>query len=161
MISSVLLTLPLRRLLDYMSLLSYSTEVWSIDGPTNHYFHHSQRSRRWLQDLAELILPIEPTEQRVTLVLSQLSSALDTGRPLPAKTQSMEPFLLSQKLKELDPNILHMRHMLELGYSTFAVTEIISSMILHKLDRLVVSVESLVGVVDFTQRGLFEGVEKE
>ncbi|THW71804.1 hypothetical protein D6D19_07065 [Aureobasidium pullulans] len=114
-------------LLDYMSLLSYSTEVWSIDGPTNHYFHHSQRSRRWLQDLAELILPIEPTEQRVTLILSQLSSALDTGRPLPAKTQSMEPFLLSQKLKELDPDILHMRHMLELGYSTYAVTEIISN----------------------------------
>ncbi|THY16859.1 hypothetical protein D6D01_07605 [Aureobasidium pullulans] len=147
-------------LLDYISLLSYSTEVWSIDGPTNHYFHHSQRSRRWLQDLAELILPIEPTEQRVTLVLSQLSSALDTGRPLPAKTQSMEPFLLSQKLKELDPDTLHMRHMLELGYSTYAVTEIISSMIMHKLDHLVESVENLVGVVDFSRHGLFEGVKQ-
>lgn len=143
-----------------MSLLSYSTEVWSINGPTNHYFHHSQRSRRWLQDLAKLILPIEPTEQRVTLILSQLSSALDTGRPLPAKTQPMEPFLLSQKLKELDPDILHMRHMLELGYSTYAVTEIISSMIMHKLDRLVESVENLVGVVDFSRHGLFEGVKK-
>ena len=161
MISSVLLTLPPRRLLDYMSLLSYSTEVWSIDGPTNHYFHHSQRSRRWLQDLAELLVPIEPTEQRVGLVLSQLSSALDTSRPLPAKTQSMEPFLLSQKLKELDPNILHMRHMLELGYSTYAVTEIISSMISYKFNRLVVSVESLVGVVDLTHSGLFEGFERK
>lgn len=96
----------------------------------------------------------------MTLVLSQLSSALDTGRPLPAKTQSMEPFLLSQKLKELDPDILHMRHMLELGYSTYAVTEIISSMITHKLDHLVESVENLVGVVDFSRHGLFEEVKQ-
>lgn len=73
----------------------------------------------------------------------------------------MEPFLLSQKLKGLDPNVLHMRHMLELGYSTFAVTEVISSMIMHKLDRLVGIIESLVGVVDFTQRDLFEGVERK
>lgn len=54
-----------------------------------------------------------------------------------------------------------MRHMLELGYSTFAVTEFISSMIRHKLDRLVGIVESLVGDVDFTQRDLFEGVERK
>lgn len=69
--------------------------------------------------------------------------------------------MLSQKLKGWDPNILHMRHMLELGYSTFAVTEFISSMIRHKLDRLVGIVESLVGDVDFTQRDLFEGVERK
>jgi len=60
----------------------------------------------------------------------------------------------------LDPDILHMRHMLELGYSTYAVTEIISSMITHKLDHLVESVENLVGVVDFSRHGLFEEVKQ-
>lgn len=35
-----------------------------------------------------------------------------------------------------------------------------SRMITHRSDRLVESVESLVGVVDFTQRSLFERVKK-
>ena len=138
-----------------MSLMSFSTQVWSVDGPLGDYFHHSSRSRRWLEDLAKLIVPLDPTEEKITSTLSQLSAAVSSGRALSAKIKPIEPYSVSQKLAELDPDILHMRHMLELGYSTYAVTEIISSMITHKLDVLILSIESLVGVVDFNRDLLY------
>ena len=139
----------LDRLLDYMSLLSYSTQVWAYDGHTKDYFHHSSRSRQWLTDLANLIGPIDPTEVRITSILSQLSAAVATGRSLPTRIEPHKPYQLSQKLRELDPEVLHIRHIQELGYSTYAVTEIISTMITHNLNVLVDSIENLVGIVSF------------
>lgn len=132
-----------------MSLLSYSTQVWSINGPTNHYFHHDTRSRQWLEDLSKLIGPINPTEKRITSVLFQLSAAVSTGRALPDRIDPVRPYLLSKKLRELDPEALHFTHILEQGYSTYAVTEILTSMITHNLDILILSIESLVGIVNF------------
>ncbi|OBT43669.1 hypothetical protein VE00_05184 [Pseudogymnoascus sp. WSF 3629] len=136
-------------LLDYISLLSYATQVWAVDGPTKDYFHHSSRSRQWLTDLSKLIGPINPTEEKITSILSQLSAAVSTGRALPAKIEPTKPYQLSQKLRELDPEVLHIKHIQELGYSAYSVMEIISSMIIYNLDILVTSIESLVGVVNF------------
>jgi hypothetical protein len=132
-----------------MSLLSYATQVWAVDGPTKHYFQQSSRSRQWLTDLSNLIGPIGPTEEKITSILSQLSAAVSTGRSLPTKIEPPKPYQLSQKLRELDPEVLHIKHIQELGYSAYAVMEIISSMITYNLDVLVTSIESLVGVVSF------------
>lgn len=132
-----------------MSLLSYSTEVWAVDGHTKDYFHHSSRSRQWLTDLSNLIGPVNPTEEKITSILSQLSAAVSTGRALPTNIEPAKPYQLSQKLRELDPEVLHIKHVQELGYSAYAVMEIILSMIIYNLDVLVTSIESLVGVVNF------------
>jgi hypothetical protein len=72
-----------------------------------------------------------------------------TGRALPAKIEPAKPYELSQRLRELDPEVLHIKHIQELGYSAYSVMEIISSMITYNLDILVTSIESLVGVVSF------------
>ncbi|CZR56399.1 uncharacterized protein PAC_06287 [Phialocephala subalpina] len=135
-------------LLDYMSLLSYSTEVLAVDGPYKEYFHHSS-SRKWLEDLSNLIGPMNPTEVRITSILSQLSAAVSTGRALPTRIESIKPYQLSQRLQVMDPEVLHLKHIQELGYSAYAVMEILSSMITKNLDVLVDSIESLVGVVSF------------
>jgi hypothetical protein len=64
---------------------------------------------------------------------------------------------LSEKLRGLDPDILSIKHMQDAGYSAYAVMEIISSMIIHDLDVLVTSTESLVGVISFDFQGLSVG----
>jgi predicted Zn-dependent protease len=58
-------------------------------------------------------------------------------------------YQLSEKLRELDPDVLSIKHMQDAGYSAYAVMEIISSMITYNLDGLVTRVESLVGVISF------------
>ncbi|KAL1296546.1 hypothetical protein AAFC00_000051 [Neodothiora populina] len=136
-------------LLDYMSLLSFATQVWAVGGLSKDYLPESSRSRQWLRDLAELIGPINPSEERITIILSQLSAAIATGRSLPAKIEPAQPFQLSRQLRKLDPEALHIKHIQEFGYSTYAVMEIISTMITYKLEALVANIEDLVGIVDF------------
>ncbi|RFU27990.1 Catechol 1,2-dioxygenase, partial [Scytalidium lignicola] len=135
-------------LLDYMSLLSYATEIWEAEGPSSNYFHNSH-SKAWLSDLSKLIGPINPTEEKITSILLQLSAAVVTGRALPPGLEAPKPYQLSAKLRELDPDLLHIKHMQEVGYSAYAVMEIISSMITHKISVLVKTIEKLVGVVNF------------
>jgi hypothetical protein len=57
---------------------------------------------------------------------------------------------LSERLRQLDPDILSIKHMQEAGYSAYAVMEIMSNMITHNLDVLVTRIESLVGVINFS-----------
>ncbi|KAL3418486.1 hypothetical protein PVAG01_10202 [Phlyctema vagabunda] len=137
-------------LLDLISLLSYATQVWAAsEDPRINEIAHSSKSRAWLNDLSKLIETINPIEKQITSVLWQLSAAVSTGQPLLPGTGHSSPYLLSDRLRTLDPEILHMTHMFELEYSAHAVMEIISSMITYKIKVLVATIESLVGVVDF------------
>lgn len=140
-----------------MSLLSYSTQAWAAEGRVGGYFPNSPTADIWLRDLSKLVGQINPTEVRITSILCQLSAAVHTGRALPPMMESSMPYQLSERLRELDPDVLRIKHMHELGYSAYAVMEIISSMITHNLDELTESVKRLVGVVNFD----FEGLEDE
>lgn len=131
-----------------MSLLSDSTKVWEADEPTNKYFNNS-RSKQWLSDLSKLIRPINPTEVKITSILFQLSAAVETGRALPPGLEAPRPYQLSTKLRELDPDVLDIKHMQDMGYSAYAVMEILSSMITYKISVLVTTIEKLVGVANF------------
>ncbi|ATZ55496.1 hypothetical protein BCIN_12g00890 [Botrytis cinerea B05.10] len=139
----------LTNLLDLISLLSYSTQVWEVSGVTKYCFAHSPENAMWLSDLSKLIEPINPIEEGITSILCQLSTAVSTGRALPPHMRTKTPYRLSERLRTLDPEILHLDHMLEPGYSAHAVMEIISSMVTYKIDRLVSTVEDLVGVISF------------
>lgn len=141
-----------------MSLLSYATQVWEASEPTNKYFDQS-RSKQWLTDLAALIGPVNPTEVKITSILFQLSAAVTTGRALPPSLEAPKPYQLSARLSKLDPEVLHVKHMHDVGYSAYAVMEIISSMITWKIGILVGTVEKLVGVVNFDL--LLEGLDYE
>jgi hypothetical protein len=89
------------------------------------------------------------TEEKITSILFQLSAAVATGRALSPGLEGPKPYQLSSKLRELDPDVLHIKHMEDVGYSAYAVMEIISSMIIFKISVLVRTLEKLVGVVNF------------
>jgi hypothetical protein len=129
-------------------LLSYATQVWAANNPDKAQNHHTN-DRKWLNDLSKLIGPINTTEEKLTSVLCQLSAAVSTGRSLPPRMEMPKAYQLSEKLRELDPDVLSIKHMQDAGYSAYAVMEVISSMITHNLDGLVTRVESLVGVISF------------
>lgn len=135
-------------LLEYVSLLSHATQVWSANNPKQGQQHHTD-DREWLRDLSKLIGPVNATEEKLTSILCQLAAAVATGRSLLPRLELPEAYHLSEKLRKLDPDILSIRHMQDAGYSAYAVMEIISSMITHNLDMLVTRIESLVGVINF------------
>lgn len=129
--------------------MSYATQVWSAND-SDRAQHHQSGDDRWLNDLSRLIGPVNVTEERLTSVLCQLSAAVSTGRPLPSRTELPKAYHLSDKLRQLDPEILRVKHMQEVGYSAYAVMEIISNMITHNANILVTQTEGLVGVIDFS-----------
>ena len=145
-----------------MSLLSYATQVWEVREPTNNHFQPS-RSEEWFSDLSKLVGPINPTEEKITAILIQISAAVATGRALPPGSENPTPYQLSERLKKLDPDVLDLKHLQDIEFSAYAVMEIISSMITHKISILVMTVEKLVGVVNFDIVGesLYENHEVE
>ncbi|EWZ86355.1 hypothetical protein BFJ63_vAg13883 [Fusarium oxysporum f. sp. narcissi] len=136
-------------LLDYIALLSYSTQAWSLHGPHSQYYHTSTRTREWMEDLASLLTSTNVLEERITVVLYQLSGAVATGQPLPRRIEPGKLYQLSKRLSQLDPAILDIRHIQDLGYSTYAVVEMISNMINHRVNVLTQSIENLVGITYF------------
>ncbi|KAK3615251.1 hypothetical protein LTR56_026706 [Elasticomyces elasticus] len=139
----------LSALLDYIALISYSTQVWSTQSTHTQYFHTSPTTRQWLHDLATLIGAANASAVTTRGILYQLSGAVSTGRPLPNKIDSAKTLELGQALQTLDPELLHVNGLPDLGYSTYAVTELVSSMIAWKINLLMEKVESLVGITHF------------
>ncbi|TVY12919.1 Uncharacterized protein LARI1_G008845, partial [Lachnellula arida] len=115
-------------LLDYISLLSYATQAWSVDNLSTHYFPtsptSSSSSPSWQNDLSRLLAlaPLTSTPSALLSLLTHLSYSISTGRPLPPahSTLTPPPYALSARLRQLDPEILHVRHVLEYGYSALA-----------------------------------------
>ncbi|KAJ4257963.1 hypothetical protein NW762_008100 [Fusarium torreyae] len=136
-------------LLDYIALLSYSTQAWSLHGPHSQYYHTSSRTRQWMEDLANLLTSTNVLDERITVVLYQLSGAVATGHPLSRKIEPGKSYQLSQRLGQLDPAILDVGHIQDLGYSTYTVVEMISNMINHRVNSLTQSIENLVGITYF------------
>lgn len=132
-----------------MSLLSYATQVWEVGGPMADYFHYSARSHRWLSDLSKLIGPMSRSEEKITSILFTLSAAVSTGGALPPTIETPKPYQLSENLMSLDPDVLHIKHMQELGFSAYAVMDIISTMIAYRIIDLMKTTEKLVGVARF------------
>lgn len=132
-----------------MSLISYSTQIWSPHGPHTQYYHPSACAAQWMEDLAKHIEPANESAQKIASILYQLSGAMSTGRQLPSMPEPARPYELWRTLQKFDPQILDARHVPELGYSTYAVVEVLSGVIACKTNELVGSIEQLVGVTTF------------
>lgn len=102
-----------------------------------------------MEDLAKHIEPANESAQMIASALYQASSAMSTGRQLPNTPEPVRPYELWRTLQQYDPQILHARHVPELGYSTYAVVEVLSGVIACKTNELVKSIEQLVGVTTF------------
>lgn len=102
-----------------------------------------------MQDLARLIEPANQSAGRVTAALYQASGAISTGTQLPIAIEVVKPFELWRKLQQFDPQILRGGHVKELGYSTYAVVEVLSGAIAYRVNELSRLIEELVGVTSF------------
>lgn len=131
-------------ILNYLALISYSSNHFSHD-PTA-----SPEKASWLQDFARLIGTINATSQDITTLLALLSSSVTNGNPLPPYLKAPPSYKLSQRLEELDADILSISHIAEPGYSAFAVMQIASSLVSDDLGKLIDNVKALVGEVDFS-----------
>jgi len=102
-----------------------------------------------MEDLAKHIGPANDSAQKIASVLYQVSGAMSTGRQLPSLPEPARPYELWRTLQKYDPQILDARHVPELGYSTYAVVEVLSGAIAFKSNELIRSIEQLVGVTTF------------
>jgi hypothetical protein len=100
-------------------------------------------------DFAKNIEPANESAQKITSVLYQASGAMSTGRQLPSTPEPVRPYELWRTLQQNDPQILHARHVPELGYSTYAVVDVLSGVVAGKTNELIKSIEQLVGVTTF------------
>lgn len=117
--------------MNYLGLISYSTNNFSHDPAA------SPDKASWLKDFIHLIGRVDATSQDVTSVLALLASSVTNGNPLPPYLKPPPPYKLSQKLEELDPDILSVSHIAEPGYSAFAVMQIASSLVSDDLGKLI------------------------
>lgn len=97
----------------------------------------SEHNRAWVRDLGCLLSSINVTSQQTTSVLSLLASSIANGVPLPPYIKPPSAYELSEKLEAMDPDILSINHMLEPGFSAFAVTQLTSTMISSDMIKLV------------------------
>jgi hypothetical protein len=126
-----------------VSVASYSFEELRADVGDQH-------GLAWLHDFEKLIGDATYTSEQVTTLLSLLSASITTEQALPPYLRVPEPYVLSQKLGDLDKDILSIRHIAEPGYASFAVVQIGTKFIYEDLRRLVAGIKDLVGELDFS-----------
>ncbi|KAI5367819.1 Putative ER transporter, 6TM [Septoria linicola] len=136
----------LQSILNFMSLVSvasYSFEELRAEGEEQH-------GLKWLHGFQKLMGETNYTSEQVTTLLTLLSASITTEQALPPYLRVPEPYILSQKLDDMDKDILSIRHIAEPGYASFAVVQIGTKFIYEDLRRLVAGVKDLVGELDFS-----------
>lgn len=103
----------------------------------------------WLKDLKHLITSLQLTSQEVTSLLVIVASAISTGRPMPPYLKAPQLMNLRQLLNGMDSDILSTRHVLEPGYTAFAVIQVSSTMLRDDLEGLLEETKNLVGEAKF------------
>lgn len=133
--------------LDFMALVSIASQAFpDLDHKTDNREHGSE----WLANFRKLIGEANVTSESVTTLLSLLSASVTSGSPLPPYLRVPEPYLLAQKLDEMDQDILSVRHIAEPGYSSFAVMQIATRCMIDDLRKILQGVKELVGELDFS-----------
>lgn len=132
--------------LNFMALIS----VASIPFADLDNGKAQEHGSKWLRDFRKVIGSVALTSQSVTTLLSLLSSAINSGNPLPPYVRVPEPYQLSQRLDASDRDILSIRHIAEPGYASFSVIQLGTKCLLDELQRLLDGVKDLVGELDFS-----------
>lgn len=130
--------------------MAYATETWTTH--EEQPFPDNESRRAWLTDLTSLVDIVNPTSHQIISVLSLLAASVRDGTPLPPYMAIPQPYNLNQRLEALDKGILDARHMQDLGYSTYAVLQVASGMLVDDLAKMMDDVRDLVGETDFSFR---------
>jgi len=125
-----------KNIFNYLALISFAFN--SLAHPNDGSDPNSDPSNpTWLADLARIVGTVQPTSQEITSTLSLLSASVTNRTPLPPYLKPPEACKLVGRLEALDKDILDVKHVLEKGYSAFAVMQIASSLVTDDLGRLI------------------------
>lgn len=114
-------------------------------------------SSSWLTDFRQLIASLQLTSQSATSLVTIVSSAISTGKPLPPYLKAPDALQLSQRLEGLDKDIINTRHVFEPGYPAFAVMHVATTMMADDLEGLLRETKKLVGEMNFSRNVAREG----
>ncbi|KAF2138664.1 uncharacterized protein K452DRAFT_233796 [Aplosporella prunicola CBS 121167] len=126
----------------YMSLSAYASQTFADPA--------DESETAWSNDFRRLISSVNLTSHEITSLLSLLSASITSGTPLPPYLKAPQPYLLSQRLEQMDKDILSLRHINEPGYAAFAVIQIATRCVIKDLEKLLINVKDLVGELDFS-----------
>lgn len=85
----------------------------------------------------QLLSKLTVNSNKITSLLSLMSSSLANAQPLPPYLDIPEPFQFVKLIESVDKDILSIRHLVEPEYSAFAVLQIVSQRINNDLAKLV------------------------
>jgi hypothetical protein len=128
----------------------YPTHISPMLSPSISPPTHLHASPQWFASFRHILTSTRLTSHEITSLLSLLSSAIQSGQPLPPYLRAPRGYQLSEKLDQVDHDILSLRHIAEPGYAAFAVMAIGTRCIHMDLERLLKGVRELVGELDFS-----------
>lgn len=137
----------MQSMLNFMALVSYaSTSFTDLQNHTDD----SENQTEWLRTFRKLIGETGVTSQAITTLLTLMSASVANGQPLPPYLRVPEPFRYTEKLDEMDMDLLSVKHIAEPGYASFAVTQLGTKCVIDDLKKLLEDVRDLVGELDFS-----------
>ncbi|RMY77600.1 hypothetical protein D0863_01236 [Hortaea werneckii] len=132
--------------LDFMVLISLASSDFDDLQQLDDRDHGSE----WLANFRRLVNDAHVTSETITTLLALVSASVSNGSALPPYLRVPEPYQLTQRLDEMDQDILSVRHIAEPGYSSFAVIQIGTKCMLDDLRKILAGVKELVGELDFS-----------
>ncbi|CRG90848.1 Dysferlin [Talaromyces islandicus] len=158
-------------MVNYLNLVEFASKTFSPSSspppPSNHHPSSSldletkeNIASDWFHDFTKMISTTESTSYQVASILALLSASILNAQPLPPYLKIPRPFSFSDKLKEVDKDVLNICHAAEPGYAAFSVLQVSSRCIMGDLKRLTSKVKDLVGELDFSFH-VTEALEKE
>ncbi|KAH8689403.1 hypothetical protein BGW36DRAFT_390799 [Talaromyces proteolyticus] len=158
----------MQNMVNYLNLVEFASKTFSSsssfpppsDSPSSSVSKENNESE-WFHDFKKLIATTESTSHRITSVLALLSASISNAQPLPPYLDIPRPYSFSEKLKEVDKDILNISHAAEPGYAAFSVLQIASRCVVGDLEKLIESVKELVGELDFSFHVIKTSSKKE
>ncbi|KAL1966238.1 hypothetical protein VTN77DRAFT_4790 [Rasamsonia byssochlamydoides] len=136
----------MRNIVNYVTLVEYASKTFAQMSND----HANESGSAWYQDFKTLMVTANLTTHEITSLLSLLSASIMNSQPLPPYLKTPRPYSFSEKLKELDKDILSISHSAEPGYAAFSVLQVSTRCIIGDLEKLIANVRSLVGELDFS-----------
>ena len=153
------------RILLYTALIGFASASFSPGAEEAFHIHaaggtgHAEESE-WQRAFKKLAVQVSPTAHEITSRLALLSSSVTNGTPLPPYLRGLEGYHLMRRLRELDPDVLSVKHLDEPGYAAFAVLQVSARSVVGDLNELTELVGKLVGELDFSVKSGLDGAKK-
>ncbi|EEA25268.1 hypothetical protein TMatcc_006510 [Talaromyces marneffei ATCC 18224] len=140
----------MQNIMNYINLAEYASKTFSSALSPQTPYNNPSKQSEWYTDFTKLITKTHMASHQITSILALLSASIMNAQPLPPYLQVPGPDAFSERLKEVDKDILNICHAAEPGYAAFSVLHLAGRCIAGDLERLIESVRELVGELDFS-----------